>query len=148
MSAAEKRNVQIGPGCMLLASFERQDWVANVPQDCTIEDIKRPDFWSLMAARLKPYDRIEVRADDGTWLAEVIVIGCDRTWAKVNVLNTYKLTGVEEAAKETGSLEFKFKGPGKKWCIIRKSDGEILREGIQTKDEVFRVYQDLEASIG
>lgn len=133
----KKRSVQISPGRMKLSQYERQEWVANAPEGCTVDDIKEQGFWSLMAHLMKPYDRIEVRADDGTWMAELVVVGCGRNWAKVHILNHYKLSSATEEMKGDSEFRVEFKGPQKKWCIIRNSDDEFIREGIASKDEAF-----------
>lgn len=143
----EKRSVVIGPGRMRLAEYDRQDWVANAPEGCVVDDLKDPAFWSLMAAQMKPYDRIEVRADDGTWLAECVVIGCERTWAKVNVLAHHKLTNATEAMSKTPQHEVKFMGPQRKWTILRTKDKTVLKEGCETKDEAVAWMNDHERRV-
>jgi hypothetical protein len=131
----KKRSVQISPGRMKLSQYERQEWVANAPEGCIVDDIKKQDFWALMAHLMKPYDRIEVRADDGSWLAELVVIGCGRNWAKVSVLNHYKLDDASDEMKDDAEYSIAFKGPQKKWCVIRNSDDAYIREGIGSKQE-------------
>lgn len=130
----KKRSVQIDPGRMRLAQYERQEWVANAPEGCTVEDIKDPAFWSLMSFQMKPYDRVEVRADDGTWVAEVLVIGCARNWAKVSVLQHHKLASAADAMKDDADYRVQWKGPQKKWCIIRNSDDAFIREEIASRE--------------
>jgi len=140
----KKRSMQIDPGRMKLSQYERQDWVVNAPQECTVDDLLEPAFWSLMAYQMKPYDRVEVRADDGTWLAELLVIGCDRNWAKVHLLAKHKLTGVDEAMAQSSAHRVEFKGPQKKWCIIRNSDNVFIREEIGSKDKAFAELKEFE----
>ena len=76
-----KRAPQIGEGRVMGSEYARQDWVANLEDGTTLEDIMRPEFWSHNAARFQPYATIECRAEDGTWIAYLVVTGCDRTWA-------------------------------------------------------------------
>ena len=64
----------------------------------TLDEIQVPGFWAHMAAYLRPYDHIEARADDGTWVAYLIVTGCDRTWARVVLDRVVKLRAGEAAA--------------------------------------------------
>lgn len=143
-----KRSVQIDPGRMRLAEYERQDWVANAPEGSAIEDILQPGFWSLMAAQMKPYDRVEVRADDGTWLAEVLVLGCDRTWAKVHLLSSHQLTTADVSQSQSAKYDVIWKGPQKKWIVLRLADQTIVKEGIPTKDEGFAWMREHEKVVG
>jgi len=131
----KKRSIQIDPGRMRLAEYDRQDWVANAPEGTVIEDITEPSFWSLMAAQMKPYDRVEIRADDGTWLAEVLVLGCDRTWARVHLLNHYKLSTADVSLTQSVRHESFWRGPQHKWCVKRLTDNEIVKSGCATREE-------------
>lgn len=138
MAAEKKRSVQLGPGRMKLAGYERQEWVVNAPAEHTETDITNPEYFAIVAAQMRPYDRVEIRAEDGTWIIEGIVIGCDRNWAKVHILAKHKLTGVDEAMGDLKSpYRVEFKGPQKKWCIIRNSDNAFIRESIGTKDDAY-----------
>jgi hypothetical protein len=134
-----KRAMSIGPGRMKAAEYERRDWVVNAPQGTIPEDIQDPAFWALHAAKLSPYDHVEVRADDGTWIAQCIVLGCERTWARVHTLAVHRLTSADvamtQAAREAARFELKFRGPADKWCVIRRKDGAIVKDGCHTKDQ-------------
>lgn len=142
----EKRSVQISPGRMRLSQYERQEWVANAPEGCTPDDIKKQDFWSLMAYQMKPYDRVEVRADDGSWLAELVVVGCGRNWAKVSVLNHYKLADAGKEMKGDAEFRIDFKGPQRKWCVIRNSDDEYIRDKLGSKEEAMAAMKEQETA--
>jgi hypothetical protein len=126
-----KRTIMIQPSHMQLAEYERQDWVANAPEGVTPDDLKNPAFWALMSSQFKPFDRIDVRADDGSWLAEVIVKQADRNYAHVQVLNVYKLDATE--ATKDSEYEVEWTGPQKKWCVKRLSDDELIKTGCDTK---------------
>jgi hypothetical protein len=116
------------------AEYERNEWVVNAPEGAKVEHAKKPEFWRSVAAKLKPFDRIELRADDGTWIAELIVIYSERNWAKVDILNHYKLCD-SDMPESAVDYDVQWKGPQKKWIVLRKSDNATLKEGIQTKDE-------------
>ena len=130
----KKRAVFIDPGRMYLAEYQRQDWVANAPEGVTPEDLKDPAFWSLMAASMKPFDRIDVRADDGSWLAEVLVKQADRTYAVVSVLNVYQLDENTPPAP-ADDFDVLWRGPQNKWCVKRLTDDEIVKAGLSTRAE-------------
>lgn len=131
----EKRSPQITPNRMRLAEFDRHEWVANAELGVTVEDIQDPGYWSHMAAQLKPYDHIEVRSEDGTWIAFLIVMGCDRTWAKVAIDRVLKLTTKDVSMSQAQRHSTVWKGPQHRFAVIRTSDSEIVKSGFQTKQE-------------
>lgn len=140
----ENRLVQLVPGRFKLAEYERSDWIVNAPEGATLDDVKKPEFWAFVAPQMRPFDHVEVRADDGTWVAQFIVTAADRTWAKIAEIYTVKLASAADEMKNSSAFDVDYKGPHKKWCIIRRSDSAMVREGIGTKDEAFKERERLE----
>lgn len=136
--ADEKRVVQdlkLMPSRMQQAEYGRTDFVVTVEQGVSVTDLQKEGFWSLVCARFRPYDRIEVRTDDGSYWAELLVLGCDRAWAKVHVLREASLTTTDVAMSQAESTyRVNWKGPHRKFCVIRKADGIIVHEGEQLKE--------------
>lgn len=141
-----KSNPQLDANRFSLAEQERNLWCVTVEHGITRSQILNPAFWAQFSTKLKPYDHIEVRCDDGTIYAELLVIQSERTWARVHVLNWHDLTTKDiaqsQAAPDTSpevppdpTKEFKVKymGPNKKWSVIRQSDEAIVREGEANK---------------
>jgi hypothetical protein len=150
MAEEKKRSPMIDQTRMRLAEYERQVWVANVEFGLTVEDIMVPGFWAHMAAQLRPYDEIEARSDDGTWIAHLVVTGCERTWARVAIDRVVKLTTKEVAEAQSNPVQHKveWKGPQNKFSVIRIADAEPIRTGFTTKDEALQYLRDHERTIG
>ena len=55
-------------GRLVQREFNCIDYVIDAPAGVTPADLLRGEFFGHVAADLKPFNRIEVRADDGTWL--------------------------------------------------------------------------------
>ena len=127
--------IRITEARMRLAEHERNIWVANAPEGSTVEHIKQPEFWAYMAHLLHPFDQIEVRADDGSWMAELVVVNCDRTWAKVFVKHVYELTTTEEDFPLSVKHKIVWRGPQHKFSVERISDQQRVKSGFSTKDE-------------
>lgn len=120
------------------ADHERHVWIVSVPSDVTFEQAQQPDFWAHVGAQLRPCARIEVMPDDMAWFGELIVVSCDRLWAKTAPLRFVRLDeapAFEVPASLGSGYEVQYKGPTKKHCVIRLSDNQIVREEIQTKAE-------------
>ena len=141
---AEKETARkVMPGRVKSAEIARNFWVATVEQGVTREDLKRPEFWALVGKNFKPYDRLEVRADDGTFFAEYVVLSADRAWAKVqelsfHMLGTQDVSLTEAQAKEhRARFSVEWRGPHLKHCVERKDGSKVerLKEGISDKAE-------------
>jgi len=131
----ERRSPIIHPTRMKLAENERQDWIVNAELSHTVEDLTNPGYWAHMAAQLQPYDHIEVRAEDGSWIANLIVIQVDRSWAKVMMVSKYDLLDTEVLPSSVAKHKVEWKGPQHRFAVIRLADQVVVRNGFQTKDE-------------
>src|SRR5947209_8355484 len=117
--AAEKeRTVYVlGPERLKWAEYERNVHVANPGEGITLQDLLRPECWASVTNILRPWSHIEVRAEDGSYYAELLVTGVDRSWAKVEVLNFKELT-TKDVALTAATRESKYEikhTPGLQW---------------------------------
>lgn len=114
-------------------SFVRTVYVATPEHGVTVEDLEKPEFWAHVAEQFKPGDLIHVYPEDGTFWAELLVQTTSRAAAQVRVLRNYELAKVE-ALEDESEYEVKWAGPTAKFRVIRKSDGEVMKGGME-KDE-------------
>ncbi len=129
----EKRSVILSPQRMRLAEYDRQEWIVNAELGTTKKDVLDPQYWAHMAELMKPYDHIEVRVDDGSWLMTLLVRECDRNWAKVKELEYYDLVGKDEPVVVSSKYRVEWKGPHHKWAVIRNDDSEMVKAGFSDK---------------
>lgn len=138
---ATPRNVM--PGRVKIAEAARNYWVVTVEQGTTREEILRPEFWSLVSKNFRPYDRIEVRSDDGIFFAEYLVLSADRAWAKVHELKWTALGTSDVSLTEALAAEQRqrhtivWRGAHLKHCVERKDGEKVerLKEGCQDRAE-------------
>lgn len=107
-----------------------------VPENATpFEALLDPAYWAHVSAKLRPTDKIEVEAEDGSYTALLIVRDAGRLYAKVAVVYYVKLDPVEVGAAAVVPSEYSvsFKGPLLKWCVTRGKDR--LREGMGSRGE-------------
>ena len=113
------------------------DWTLTVESNVSLEDVLTPEFLANVAAQLRPYDHVRVRTDTGEWYAELLVMSAGRTWAKLRPL--YKLdlaaTETEVSPEAQEGYEILHRGPHLKFCVVRKSDKQPLKEQFDTKKE-------------
>jgi hypothetical protein len=138
-----------------LAEFVRQIHRISVPVEHNYEDLLDPAYWVNVAPRLTSGDRIEARAEDGSWFAEFYVRSTTKISATVHPLlhtdfkpkneshasESHGVHGGEgstlPAAPATAAAEFhaEWKGPNNKWSVIRKGDKEYASKGHATREE-------------
>lgn len=134
----KKRDVRLSPVAATLAEHARNVWVATTERGHFKEDFENPAYWAHIASKLRPWDHIEVRAEDGTFYAEYLVLACDRTWARVRNLSFVSLTdsdvSLSQAEKIIGDYEIRFRGK-KRFSVIRRSDNALLQENMHTESD-------------
>lgn len=129
-----KRDATVHPSRMRLAEYDRQDWVVDVEPGHTIDDLKNPAYWAHMAQQLSPFDHIEARAEDGSWVADLIVLQAERTWARVVIKGVYKFEDVA-TVESVYQHTVEWKGPRLRYCVVRKSDREVVKDCFNSKPE-------------
>lgn len=126
----------LGPTGLEPAEYRRNQWIATAAKGVRAEDLLQPDYWAHVAAKLAPWNKIEVRAEDGLWYAEAIVLDCSRNWARIALLPGYPLfltsSDISQTQSAPAGYEVVHRGP-KKWSVIRAKDHAVMHEGEQTK---------------
>lgn len=138
----EERRLQ--PARFHMAEHQRMLYVVQADIGTELADLLNPGYWANFAGRLRPWDRIEVRADDGSWYAEVMVLDCSRNWAKVHVLRHERLTDGKTSQIQTERLaavqavlathEVIHRGP-RGWSVVRRNDRAVIQEGLNSKED-------------
>ena len=105
-----------------------------VPEDNTpYELLFDKDYWGVMASKLRPFDHIEVLADDGSFWAELLVLMATKTQATVMELRKIEISTKEGAPVEE-KFAVKWRGPHSKWSVIRMADGSVVKQGFDDAD--------------
>jgi hypothetical protein len=120
------------------AEYARAVHFVSPAEGVTLADLQEPAFWAHVSAKFHAYDKIEVVPQGGAYYAELLVVNCSGTHAKVAVLQ-HKELSVKKAKDAPADEVFgvEFKGPQRKWAIIRKADKAIVKEEFASKDEAF-----------
>lgn len=121
------------------AEFARNIFRVVVPHGVKYEEILQPIFWAHVASQFAGGDKIEARAENGAWYAELLVLDSSRLHAKVGVLNHVVFDEtVDEATEpeaEVSPFSAEFKGPQRLWALIRRKDKEVVKEKFSSKEE-------------
>ncbi len=125
------------PSRIQLADQASNRWRATLEAGTTLDEIKDPGYWAHFASKLHQYDDIVCIEESGAFRADLMVTACARTWATVKVLALHKLEESEAAAPTQASQDYRIEwaGPHHKFRMVRGTDNEVIRDGLQTKAE-------------
>lgn len=145
----EKRDVKLTHTRFKESGYVRTVWCATVPQDVTRKDLLKPEFWSHIAGQARPGDLIDVRVDDESFFAQYYVKSCSRTYVQVFELNWFDLSDAktEKLQESMEEFEYKYRGPYAKHSILRKSDGAVMIEKLDTKEAAVKWLFDYQQKI-
>lgn len=121
---------------MKQADYSRQLHRVTPPEGVSLEDAMEPTFWVHLAHKFTVGDKVEVFPEGGAWYGEFIVRSCSRIHAKLGVL-TFKEFGVEKPKNQAQDPEYliEWKGPNRKFAILRRADKELVKENFADKDD-------------
>lgn len=115
------------------AQYERNEYVLRVEPGTTIDHLLEPAFWAHLGQKFRPFDIIEVIPDDGCFYARLLVVACDRLWAKMHVLEHHDLSMARSEMPMTDNQnhDVQWKGGTMKFAVIRRNDGAVLKDQFQ-----------------
>src|SRR3954469_16667241 len=105
MEKANQQQIQLPPNELMLFETASTRHSAKIAQGVSPDELLKPAFWAHHALKLKPLDEIRAHAEDGTWLANYVVLDCSRTWAKVQLLSMHRLTTADQSQTQASNLE-------------------------------------------
>ena len=141
----EKRAVILNEQRFGLAEQMRQDWVVNAEEGTLVNDVLEPGYWAHIAYKMQVYDRIDVRLETGEWLMELVVLDVGRNYARVHLAKKHDFVETNlDAPVSAIKHKVEFKGPQRKWAVIRIADSAVVQEGFQGKAEAILWLQNHE----
>lgn len=107
---------------------------AHTPEfGVTLKDVLKPEYWTHVTRVMKPGYRIEVTSPELSYWADLLVLAVGPHEARVAVLNEVDLT--KGSGEKLPDIEVthktKWRGPARKWGVIRISDDELIKDGFQ-----------------
>lgn len=91
-------------------------------------------FWSHVATKLRPLDRIEVMDDSATWVCALIVCAASASEAIVAPLWSAELkSDASLSAPAESAFRPRWMGHKRKWAVLKGEN--VLREGMQSREE-------------
>lgn len=118
------------------AEYVRMTWAIKPEHGATLADVVAPEYWSHVSQMIKPGALIQVMPVDNTWWAELIVRGVRERAVDVHVLRSVVFDQEQkpQVVGEVAPYVAKFAGPHAKWRVIRASDNEVVKEGLEKNE--------------
>src|SRR5262245_31403523 len=110
-------------------------WAADIVDGTPFEEILAPDYWSHVAARLKVGDEIRAFAEDGSWLARLLVRDRGYIWAKVAVLERHVFPPLGESGREAAEFAVEYRGRLQKHAVVRVATGALVLSGFASEGD-------------
>lgn len=123
---------QLATDRIQFANHMRNVWYVTPEHGTPIEALFEPQFWAHVSAKMKPRDRIEVDAEDGSYFVELRVEDAGRLYAKVVLLRRVDLLP-SEPAEQAADYKIMWAGPHAKWRIVRTKDKGLVKDGLETR---------------
>lgn len=136
-----KRGQRLPNSRLVQAEYARNVYVATLEAG-TLQNVLEDElFWAHVGNKLKSWDRIEIRCEDFSWMAEAVVRAAGMNFAQIEVLWVKEL-GPRALSKETAEavaegvplFKVQWKGPQNKFCVIRTKDKKIVKDGLPSQE--------------
>jgi hypothetical protein len=97
------------------------------------ESLFDPQYWAHVSAKLRPGDRLEIEAEDGSYYAELRVMDAGTLYARVAELKKVDFDDGSVSGDQPvlSGYEVKWRGPILKWSVLRGKDA--IHDGEQSK---------------
>lgn len=123
------------PRFFQIAEHVRTHYAATIPAGVDVDDLLEKTFWSHLASKLRPWDRIEAIAEDGAFYAELLVLSATSADANVVLLNKLKLQTIAPGEVDLLRGFAVSHTPATQWRVVRKSDNREVASGLKSRDE-------------
>lgn len=136
-AAKKEREVpSVVPNRVQMAEHGRNIHLVTAESGEFPKDFLQPEFYAHVAKDMRPMDHVEIRTDDGTYWAELLVTEAASNWAKVHMLREAQLQSPGEQPSDK-RFRVEWKGPHLKHCVIRAKDSSVIHSGdAQRKDSI------------
>ena len=149
MAAAKKKIIDpLRPMDFGLEMHKVRKFNANVSGKLSVEELEAPELWVNVAVQLEAGSEVRCLADDMSFVAYGMCTFAQGTTAKIKIMEMFELDEVDHdsLADEASDYEAKLCG-SKKWCVRKKSTGEIVKEGLPTQLEAMRELEDYKKAL-
>ena len=135
IKAPNARRIALPATNLSLAQYVSQTYFTFIPLGHQPDDLLQPEYWVHWARKLRPNYFIRVRAEDGSFDGELLVIQASDTWAKCVWFVFNQRDGEERAEADQSPRRdgYKIEPNARGWRLIEKSSGKIIAKDLPHK---------------
>lgn len=118
------------------ADFSYSRWNANVQHGTLPDDVLHPKIWAHVAAQFRAGDEIRVKIESNEWVQYLMVMEVGPSYAvvaRIGAVHPLAESGRHIIEADT-DFSIEWKGPVRKWAVIRKSDKAVIYEKYESRD--------------
>lgn len=148
-NAKNKSAVHIAPSQFKQTEFVRQSLTIIAKPGQSIKDIMEPNAWATISPKVRGWDKVEVIAEDGSYVAELFVVQVSKLWVRTALVNFTDLSK-EDRAEDDGAEDdylVRYRGTIKKWCVVRKEDDSNVAEGLESREDAVKSLLNYEKAL-
>jgi hypothetical protein len=119
-------------------------WHVQVPADMPFDEVLKPDFWTHVAGKMRPGQRVIVDSIDFKWTATLFVRSAQRLSAVVSLIEKHDFKDkIAHPAGEMNADDYEVSfAPSHRHRVVRISDKTVLKKDFQTADEASEWLRD------
>ncbi|MES9841223.1 MAG: hypothetical protein ABW134_11775 [Candidatus Thiodiazotropha endolucinida] len=128
----ESKIKPIPPINVQLAQHAYRMFNVAVPGKISKKDITNPVLFEHVAKQLTLFSELRVIADDGSFMARLLVMYVSGTDVIARVIEYHEFEELDYSRDNVGEYFTHLRGP-KRWCIVKRSDGSVVKENMPDK---------------
>jgi len=107
------------------------------------EDLLNPVLYEHISRSIRAFDQVQFLDEAGAFWANVLVTFAQGSMVRVSILQFVPLDTVDLSSMDTDSdYEIRLRGP-LRWCIIKRSTGETVKENLPDKAKALQELMDI-----
>lgn len=138
---SDKSLEPIRPNNFRLAEHAYREFDVIVPVGVMPEDLENPVLYQNVANRITQYNEIRVIAEDGSYMARLLVMFVTGSDVKTKILECYEFAELDYVNDQESEYFVQVRG-SKGWCVIKRADGTRVIENISDRVTAERELQD------
>lgn len=128
----EKEMTQLTPRRFKQSNSVRNQWHIEPEFGTPVEALLVPGYWAHISSYLRRGDVITALAEDNSYHVELLVLEAGKLFAKVVLKQRVDITAAQMSnAPIPDGYEIKFRGPVKKWSVLR--DKDVLKDELDSR---------------
>jgi hypothetical protein len=111
------------------------------PANYTTADLESPITWAHLRTKFKMHDEIRAIAEDGSWIANLLVVAADNGVVRVKELFRLPIDLGAVAKAEQHRYVVQQRG-SQGWCVVDTEENRVIRQGCKAKSDAEKQLED------